>query len=58
MDGAGPIAQFIHITLPHLSRAISVVVMIETIFLLTVFAEIFVTTAGRPGQTPRPISPF
>ena len=50
MDGAGPIAQFVFITLPHLSRAISVVVMIETIFLLTVFAEIFVTTAGGPGN--------
>ena len=50
MDGAGPLAQFVFITLPHLSRAISVVVMIETIFLLTVFAEIFVTTAGGPGN--------
>ncbi len=50
MDGAGVIAQFFFITLPHLSRAISVVVMIETIFLLTVFAEIFVTTAGGPGN--------
>jgi sorbitol/mannitol transport system permease protein len=50
MDGAGPIAQFCFITLPHLSRAIGVVVMIETIFLLTVFAEIFVTTSGGPGN--------
>ncbi len=50
MDGAGPIARFIFITLPHLSRAIGVVVMIETIFLLTVFAEIFVTTSGGPGN--------
>lgn len=50
MDGAGVLAQFIFITLPHLSRAIGVVVMIETIFLLTVFAEIFVTTAGGPGN--------
>ncbi len=50
MDGAGVVAQFFFITLPHLSRAISVVVMIETIFLLTVFAEIFVTTAGGPGN--------
>ena len=50
MDGAGVVAQFVFITLPHLSRAISVVVMIETIFLLTVFAEIFVTTAGGPGN--------
>ena len=50
MDGAGTLAQFFFITLPHLSRAISVVVMIETIFLLTVFAEIFVTTSGGPGN--------
>ena len=50
VDGAGPIAQFFYLTLPHLSRAISVVVMIETIFLLTVFAEIFVTTNGGPGN--------
>jgi len=49
MDGAGPIAIFWFITLPHLKRAISVVVMIEMIFLLTVFAEIFVTTSGGPG---------
>jgi sorbitol/mannitol transport system permease protein len=50
MDGAGAISQFFFITLPHLGRAISVVVMIETIFLLTVFAEIFVTTSGGPGN--------
>ena len=50
MDGAGVVAQFFFITLPHLSRAISVVVMIETIFLLTIFAEIFVTTSGGPGN--------
>ena len=50
MDGAGPIAQFFFITLPHLRRAISVVVMIETIFLLSVFAEIYVTTSGGPGN--------
>ena len=50
MDGAGMFAQFFFITLPHLSRAISVVIMIETIFLLSVFAEIFVTTSGGPGN--------
>ncbi|NEX20977.1 sugar ABC transporter permease [Thiorhodococcus mannitoliphagus] len=49
IDGAGPIAMFFHITLPHLARAISVVIMIETIFLLTIFAEIYVTTSGGPG---------
>ena len=50
MDGAGPIASFVFITLPHLRRAIGVVVMIETIYLLTVFAEIYVTTSGGPGN--------
>lgn len=49
MDGAGPLAKFWYITLPHLARPITVVVLIETIFLLTVFAEIFVTTGGGPG---------
>src|SRR5215213_5021529 len=48
MDGAGPFAMFFFI-LPHLGRAISVVIMVETIFLLSVFAEIFVTTSGGPG---------
>ena len=49
MDGAGPLSMFWFIILPHLGRAISVVVMIETIFFLTIFAEIFVTTSGGPG---------
>lgn len=49
MDGAGAVARFAWITLPHLRRAVSVVIMMETIFLLAVFAEIFVTTSGGPG---------
>ena len=49
MDGAGPLTIFLFVILPHLGRAIGVVIMIETIFLLTVFAEIFVTTTGGPG---------
>ena len=50
MDGAGYFSYFFYIMLPHLARAITVVVLIETIFLLTVFAEIFVTTSGGPGS--------
>src|SRR5215475_6555032 len=46
MDGASAISSFFYITLPHLARPITVVILIETIFLLTVFAEIFVTTGG------------
>ena len=49
MDGASPLARFYHIILPHLARAITVVILIQTIFLLSIFAEIFVTTAGAFG---------
>lgn len=49
MDGAPAWARFTHLTLPHMSRAITVVILIETIFLLSVFAEILVTTNGGPG---------
>ncbi|MEW9308944.1 carbohydrate ABC transporter permease [Labrys neptuniae] len=50
MDGAKGPTMFWFIVLPHLLRPISVVVMIETIFLLSVFAEILVTTSGGPGN--------
>ncbi len=49
MDGAGWFNRFRFITLPHLARAITVVILIQTIFLLSIFAEIFVTTAGAFG---------
>jgi sorbitol/mannitol transport system permease protein len=49
IDGANSIQFFLHITIPHLRRAMSVVVMIETIFLLSLFAEIYTTTSGGPG---------
>jgi sorbitol/mannitol transport system permease protein len=50
IDGAGPLTLFWYIVLPHLYRAITVVVMIETIFLLSIFAEIYTTTSGGPGS--------
>ncbi|CAH2794829.1 MAG: Various polyols ABC transporter, permease protein 1 [uncultured Paraburkholderia sp.] len=49
IDGTGPFSMFFYITLPHLKRAIAVVVMMETIFLLSIFAEIYTTTGGGPG---------
>ncbi|HEX3349280.1 MAG TPA: sugar ABC transporter permease [Acetobacteraceae bacterium] len=49
LDGAGAVSIFRHVQVPHMGRAISVVVMMETIFLLGVFAEIYVTTSGGPG---------
>ena len=50
MDGAGPFQQMRFMVLPHLARSIAVVVMIEMIFLISVFAEIFTTTGGGPGD--------
>jgi sorbitol/mannitol transport system permease protein len=49
MDGASWLNRFRYIMLPHLARAITVVILIQTIFLLSVFAEILVTTNGGPG---------
>jgi sorbitol/mannitol transport system permease protein len=49
MDGAGYLQQLRYLYIPHLARSIAVVVMIEMIFLLSVFAEIFTTTGGGPG---------
>jgi sorbitol/mannitol transport system permease protein len=50
MDGANAVQKFWFLTLPHLGRPIAVVVMIEMIFLMSVFAEIFTTTGGGPGN--------
>lgn len=50
MDGAGAWQKFWFLTLPHLARPIAVVVMIEMIFLIGVFAEISTTTGGGPGN--------
>ncbi len=49
MDGARSWSQFWFIKLPHLARPITVVILIQTIFLLSIFAEILVTTNGGPG---------
>lgn len=51
MDGANAFQKFWFLTLPHLGRPIAVVVMIEMIFLMSVFAEIFTTTGGGPGNS-------
>ncbi len=50
MDGATYLQQLRYLVIPHLGRSIAVVVMIEMIFLLSVFAEIFTTTSGGPGD--------
>ena len=49
MDGANYLQKLRYLYIPHLWRAVSVVLRIEMIFLLSVFAEIFTTTGGGPG---------
>lgn len=49
LDGAGFWAQFWNLTLPHLARPIAIVLLIQMIFHLSIFAEIYVTTGGGPG---------
>src|SRR5262245_16072073 len=50
MDGARYLQQVRYMYIPHLGRSIAVVIMIETIFLMSVFAEIYTTTGGGPGD--------
>lgn len=50
MDGANYFQQLRYMYLPHLGRSMAVVVMIEMIFLMSVFAEIYTTTGGGPGD--------
>jgi sorbitol/mannitol transport system permease protein len=53
MDGTPPLSFFWYMILPHLARPVTVVVLIETIFLLNVFAEIYVSgSGGRAGNLP------
>ncbi len=49
IDGASSWQEFRFIIVPHLAQTLSVVVMLETIFLLTIFAEIYASTSGGPG---------
>lgn len=49
IDGGSPVAVFRHIVIPHLTRYIELAVLMETLFILSIFGEIFVTTSGGPG---------
>ena len=49
IDGAGGLALFRYIVLPHLMRYIEIALLLEVIFILNIFGEIFVVTSGGPG---------
>ena len=50
IDGAGPLTTFRSIILPHLTRYIEIGVLLETLFVLNIFGEIFTTTTGGPAN--------
>ncbi len=49
IDGGGPVVLFRYIVLPHLQRYIELAVLMETLFILSIFGVIFVLTSGGPG---------
>ena len=49
LDGAGPLSYFGYIVLPHIARAITVVILIETIFLLERVRGNLRDNLRRPG---------
>ncbi len=50
IDGAGALTTFRSIILPHLARYIEIGVLLETLFVLNIFGEIFTTTTGGPAN--------
>ena len=50
LDGASPWSQFRFLTLPHLGRPIAIVVMIQAIFHLSLYAEIETVSRGNGNK--------
>jgi len=50
LDGASTWSQFRFLTLPHLSRPIAIVVMIQAIFHLSLYAEIEIVSRGNGNK--------
>ena len=49
IDGASPLGILKAVILPHLRRYIEIAVLMEILFILSVFGVIFITTTGGPG---------
>ena len=50
LDGAGAWSQFVYLTIPHLARPIAIVVMIQAIFHLSLYAEIEIVSRGNGNK--------
>ncbi len=49
LDGVNNVQEFWYIILPHWTRAFEVVVLLEAIFILQIYGEIYIATSGGPG---------
>ncbi len=49
LDGASGFKLFRYIILPHLTTFIEIALLMEVLFILNIFGEIFVMTTGGPG---------
>ena len=58
IDGAGPFARFLFITLPQLRPAVLIVAILVTIQTLNTFDVILALTGGGPGRTTEVLSLF
>ncbi len=50
LDGANKWSQFRNLTLPHLARPIAIVIMIQSIFHLSLYAEIEIVSRGNGNK--------
>jgi len=50
LDGASAWSMFINLTVPHLARPIAIVVMIQSIFHLSLYAEIEIVSRGNGNK--------
>ena len=50
LDGANAWSQFVYLTIPHLARPIAIVVMIQAIFHLSLYAEIEIVSRGNGNK--------
>jgi sorbitol/mannitol transport system permease protein len=50
LDGANAWSQFVNLTVPHLARPIAIVIMIQAIFHLSLYAEIEIVSRGNGNK--------
>lgn len=58
IDGAGPIRQFVDITLPQIKSIVLVVLLLRFVWMFNKFDLVFTTTRGGPGDSTRTLPVF